>query len=192
MVAVSRMSILVLALLLLGVLVWHDSQQDEPGQSARVDATGTPPKMGSSVEEENGKPHTKKMEQAAKWVARPAEASPNPLVVLQQLQFRETLNRPLFAPRRRRPPPKKVVRLPPPPKPPPPKPKLPSYELLGIMKNGSRALAILREKQTQNTFRVEIGDSIGGWEVSDITSKRIVLRGSAGDGQKVTLFEQQE
>lgn len=190
--SVNRMSILVLTLILLGVLVWYDNQQDEPARSMRDGLSGSPPKTVSSIEQQNDNISAKELDQSVKKVAGAAAANPNPLATLERSLFHDTFKRPLFAPRRRRPPPKKIVKLLPPPKPVIPKPKLPSYELLGIIKNGHRAIAVLREADTQSTFRVEVGDVVGGWQVSSITPKHITLRGNDGDAQKVKLFENEE
>jgi general secretion pathway protein N len=98
-------------------------------------------------------------------VANPLEAQP-----LDRLSA--TRERPLFSPTRR---------PTPPPPPPPPEaapvavvPQPPNVQLFGIVMDDEGARAIIRAG-TEKVDRVQIGDDIGGWKVSQIEGRRLVL-----------------
>jgi general secretion pathway protein N len=81
-----------------------------------------------------------------------------------------TRDRPLFSPDRRPP-------APPPPPPPAPEaapPAPPDVTLLGIVVDRERARAIVRSG-TAKIERVQIGDDISGWKVSQIEGRRLLL-----------------
>jgi hypothetical protein len=70
---------------------------------------------------------------------------------------------------------------PPPPPPPPPEaapvavvPQPPNVQLFGIVMDDEGARAIIRAG-TEKVDRVQIGDDIGGWKVSQIEGRRLVL-----------------
>jgi hypothetical protein len=79
-------------------------------------------------------------------------------------------DRPLFSPDRRppTPPPPPVERAPEPP------PAPPDVTLLGIVVDGEQVRAIVRSG-TAKTERVQIGDDISGWKVSQIEDRRLLL-----------------
>ena len=98
-------------------------------------------------------------------LANPLEAQP-----LDRLSA--TRERPLFSPTRR---------PTPPPPPPPPEaapvaavPQPPNVQLFGIVMDDEGARAIVRAG-TEKVDRVQIGDDIGGWKVSQIEGRRLVL-----------------
>ena len=104
-------------------------------------------------------------EQPTGTLANPLEAQP-----LDRLSA--TRERPLFSPTRR----------PIPPPPPPPVeaapvavvPQPPNVQLFGIVMDDEGARAIVRSG-TEKVDRVQIGDNIGGWKVSQIEGRRLVL-----------------
>ena len=100
---------------------------------------------------------------ATETLAHPLEAQP-----LDRLSA--TRERPLFSPTRR-----------PTPPPPPPEaapvavvPQPPNVQLFGIVMDDEGARAIVRAG-TEKVDRVQIGDDIGGWKVSQIEGRRLVL-----------------
>jgi hypothetical protein len=104
-------------------------------------------------------------EQPTGTLANPLEAQP-----LDRLSA--TRERPLFSPTRR-----------PTPPPPPPSPEAapvavvpqpPNVQLFGIVMDDEGARAIVRSG-TEKVDRVQIGDNIGGWKVSQIEGRRLVL-----------------
>ncbi len=104
-------------------------------------------------------------EQTVGTLANPLEAQP-----LDRLSA--TRERPLFSPTRR---------PTPPPPPPPPEaapvavvPQPPNVQLFGIVVDEEGARAIVRSG-TEKVDRVQIGDDIGGWTVSQIEGRRLVL-----------------
>jgi hypothetical protein len=104
-------------------------------------------------------------EQPAGTLANPLEAQP-----LDRLSA--TRERPLFSPTRR---------PTPPPPPPPPEaaavavvPQPPNLQLFGIVVDDEGARAIVRSG-AEKVDRVQIGDDIGGWKVSQIEGRRLVL-----------------
>ena len=104
-------------------------------------------------------------EQPTGTLANPLEAQP-----LDRLSA--TRERPLFSPTRR-----------PIPPPPPPSPEAapvavvaqpPNVQLFGIVVDDEGARAIVRSG-AEKVDRVQIGDDIGGWKVSQIEGRRLVL-----------------
>ena len=104
-------------------------------------------------------------EQPTGTLANPLEAQP-----LDRLSA--TRERPLFSPTRRP--------IPPPPPPPPEAapvavvPQPPNVQLFGIVVDDDGARAIVRSG-AEKVDRVQIGDDIGGWKVSQIEGRRLVL-----------------
>ena len=100
----------------------------------------------------------------------------NHLGPLRKSDLNHWVERPLFSPSRKRPPPPpKIVQRPSLPAPPPPPPKPPSYVLLGTLTNGDRTIALLRREADSTSFRVELGDMIGGWQVTRVEAKSVLL-----------------
>ena len=113
----------------------------------------------------------------------PSAGTPvNPLQARPLAALSATRDRPLFSPDRRppAPPPAPVAAAPPPPAPPP------DVTLLGVVVDRDRARAIVRSGSAK-IERVQIGDNIGGWKVSQIEGRRLLL---ALDGREAafTLF----
>jgi hypothetical protein len=100
-------------------------------------------------------------------------AFPSPLAAQPLDRLSATRERPLFSPTRRRPaPPAPIVLAPEPPPPPPPPPDV---ALFGIVMDGDEARAVVRASPADKIMRVRIGDDIGGWKVSQIEGRRLVL-----------------
>ncbi len=109
--------------------------------------------------------HAQASEQTVGTLANPLEVQP-----LDRLSA--TRERPLFSPTRR---------PTPPPPPPPPEaapvavvPQPPNVQLFGIVMDDQGARAIVRAG-SEKVDRVQIGDDIGGWTVSQIEGRRLVL-----------------
>jgi hypothetical protein len=96
----------------------------------------------------------------------------NPLASRPLDALSATRDRPLFAPSRRPPPPSApVVRaIEAAPAAPPP-----SVVLLGIVTEANGARALLRTAASGQVVRARLGDEIGGWKVTQIESRRLVL-----------------
>jgi hypothetical protein len=96
----------------------------------------------------------------------------NPLQTQSFDHLSATRDRPLFLPSRRPvpPPPPPVEPSPKPVAPPPP----PDVALFGIVIDAGGARAIVRSGAGQ-IERVQIGDAVGGWKVSKIEGRRLVL-----------------
>ena len=99
----------------------------------------------------------------------------NPLATWTLDRLSATRERPLFAPTRR----------PPPPPPPPPAPVVqqvetppvppPTLMLLGIVTEADGARAMVRTQSSNKVVRARLGDEIGGWKVTQIETRRLVL-----------------
>jgi general secretion pathway protein N len=109
-------------------------------------------------------------------LAEPSEQSTatlaNPLEAQSLDRLSATRERPLFSPTRRPTPP-------PPPSPPETAPiaavpQPPNVQLFGIVVDEEGARAIVRSG-SQRVDRVQVGDDIGGWKVSQIEGRRLVL-----------------
>jgi hypothetical protein len=112
---------------------------------------------------------------------QPAGILANPLQAQLLDRLSATRDRPLFSPSRRPPPPPPppVERVPEAAAPPPP----PNVTLFGIVVDGDRARAIV-SSGTGKMARVQIGDDVGEWKVSQIEGRRLVL---ALDGRLATF-----
>jgi hypothetical protein len=110
----------------------------------------------------------------------------NPLADFDKSRLKAWSQRPLFAPSRARPPQPAVAAAAPviaeaPPPPPP------SYELLGVVRTGERAVALLRKRGEGTSFRVEVGDMIGGWRVAKLEPASVVLQRMDGTSETVPI-----
>ncbi|GJL80535.1 MAG: hypothetical protein DHS20C01_01690 [marine bacterium B5-7] len=89
------------------------------------------------------------------------------------------IDRPLFHASRRpllyQPPPKPKSPPPPPPKP-KPLPKPPSLDLVGIMIIDGRSIALAHDNNSDVSLRLESGDSVADWEVTEITDRTIKMK----------------
>jgi hypothetical protein len=99
---------------------------------------------------------------------------PNPLAAQSMEGLSATVDRPLFSPSRRAPapPPLPAARAPELPAPPLPPPNV---VLVGIVMDGDSAHAVIRAGAEKKIMRARIGDDIGGWKVSQIEGRRLVL-----------------
>jgi general secretion pathway protein N len=98
----------------------------------------------------------------------------NPLASMSLDRMSASRDRPLFATSRRPPPP------PPPPvtiaaAPPPPPPLPPNVSLIGIVVEADEARAVVRVPPKNDVIRVHIGEAIGGWRVTQIEGRKLVL-----------------
>jgi hypothetical protein len=107
----------------------------------------------------------------------------NPLAAQSLEQLSAIVNRPLFSPNRRPPlPPVAQTRE----SAPPPSP-LPDLVLSGIVMDGESARAVVRVGAEKKSLRAQIGDDIGGWKVSQIEGRKLVLS-LDGHSATFTLF----
>jgi len=167
----------------LGVLVWLDNSgpEDSGGSSSSVvgaierhqratDTTVDAPSVGQSEAPSGAS----------------AAATGNPLADVDKADLSATVERPLFAPQRSRPPvaaeEHEEVAAPPPPPP-------PSYELLGVVTHDGRAIALLSRAEDGTSFRVEVGDTVGGWQVSSVEPKSVRLTRQDGTTRTVPLSD---
>jgi general secretion pathway protein N len=113
-------------------------------------------------------------------------APSNPLAAQSLERLSATVDRPLFSPSRR-PPPRPVAQAPAPPAPPAPPPDL---VLTGIVMDGESARAVVRLGAEKKILHAQIGDDIGGWKVSQIEGRKLVL---SLDGRfaTFTLFDRE-
>lgn len=94
----------------------------------------------------------------------------NPLASFEKGALKNWVQRPLFAPSRKPPPPAEVKQAVAPPKPPP------DYQLIGVLLNQRRTIALLRSENSGAQYRVEVGDMIGGWLVKSVERDTVVLK----------------
>lgn len=185
----NRPLLLVLASLALGVLVYLDNRGGEAPQegtlvrgSRGADAGPVDREIASAsgaVDQEDGT--------EASQAASPAlERLANPLANFDKSKLRDWVERPLFASSRKRPPAVAAVANRPT-QPTQPKAPPPSYDLLGVVRDGDRAIALLRKKGDGTSFRVEVGDMIGGWRVSKLEPAAVLLERDDGNSQMLPL-----
>jgi hypothetical protein len=113
----------------------------------------------------------------------------NPLADLDVEVLRAMVERPLFTPSRRPPPMPETVVVPQSSIPAPlaPASPPPSYILLGVIRDGDRAIALLRGREDGRNIRVEAGDVIGGWEISAVQQASVSLRRQDGALHEIPL-----
>lgn len=184
----SRLLFLILGCLALGALVFLDNKpasgpQSQPSASSQ---------LHQPTSEDGSQDHATPSETSMDKRAEAVSQLDNPLTSFDKAVLKDTVERPLFASSRRRPPPaeKKVVKR-------PivkvaPKPEPPSYDLLGVVRQGNRAIALLRKKSDGTNFRVEVGDMIGGWRVAKLEPTSVLLERDDGTSQIVPLFSRIE
>jgi len=164
--------------LALGALVWLDNTRDD---SAATDD----PQVIRAIERETRAPEAAAGQLPGQNPSTPrAGTIDNPLSAIDKESLSATLDRPLFAPQRSRRPVVVEARVEAPPPPPPP-PPLPSYVLLGVVTHDGRAIALLSRATDGMSFRVEKGETIGGWRVQDVGARFVNLVGR--DGISVTV-----
>jgi general secretion pathway protein N len=97
----------------------------------------------------------------------------NPLAALTMEQLSAIVDRPLFSPNRRGAPTAAVARDPEPqtqaPTPPP------SLVLSGVVMDGGGARVVVLVGPERKAIRAQIGDEIGGWTVTQIEGRKLVL-----------------
>jgi hypothetical protein len=99
-----------------------------------------------------------------------ATAPANPVAAQALEKLSATLGRPLFSPSRRPPvPPPLPVAEAAPPQPPP------NLVLFGVVIDEAGARAVVRTGTDRKPLRVQIGDNIEGWKVSQIEGRKVVL-----------------
>jgi hypothetical protein len=170
-VAANRLPILMLAAAGLGALLWLD-MNSEPEMPDVVAPAG--PAQG-----------------VQSWNAV-AERGPsgemvNPLASLHKESLRDMTERPLFAPTRRPPPTPAPPEAAPVFEPPPAPPATPDYALLGIVRDGDRAIALLRSRSEGRNLRVEAGDVVGGWEIAAVETLSVRLKGRDGAAHELRV-----
>jgi len=119
--------------------------------------------------------------QASSSSAAAAGTSASPLAALPLDRFSVTRDRPLFSPNRRPPPPPPAVtvipKLPPAP---------PSLTLLGVIMDGEEARAIVQI--ANEVRRLRMGEDVGGWKVTQIEARKLVLSLDSSHSTTFTIF----
>jgi len=105
----------------------------------------------------------------------------NPLVAQSMERLSAIVDRPLFSPSRHRAPTPPLGRDPEPRAVPPPPPSL---VLSGVVMDGESARVVVLVGAERRVLRAQIGDEIGGWTVSQIEGRKLVL---SLDGRFATL-----
>ena len=121
--------------------------------------------------------------QASSSSAAAAGTPASPLAAVPLDRFSVTRDRPLFSPNRR-----------PPPPPPPPAvtviPKLPpappSLTLLGVIMDVEETRAIVQI--ANEVRRLRMGEDVGGWKVTQIESRKLVLSLDSSHSATFTIF----
>ena len=116
-----------------------------------------------------------------------ASATGNPLAGLDKASLRDMTERPLFTATRRAPPapaPREAEAVP---VPPPAPPSTPDYTLLGIIRDGDRAIALLRSRSDGRSLRMQAGDMIGGWEIAAVETVSVTLKGRDGTAHELRV-----
>jgi general secretion pathway protein N len=115
-------------------------------------------------------PQTRTPQAKDQTQAQAATGPASPLAAYPLDRLSATRERPLFSPSRRppAPPPAPVIAAAPPPPP-------PNLILFGIVMDAEEAHAVVGVGTADKTRRVRIGDDIGGWKVTQIEERQLVL-----------------
>jgi hypothetical protein len=127
--------------------------------------------LGSiAVTRAHAQPQTQPQVQA-RAPTTPTAGLASPLAAQPLDHLSATRERPLFSASRRPPPPPPapIISAPLPP------PAPPNVTLVGIVMDADEARAIVQSGPKNEIRRVRIGDDIGGWKVSQIEGRRLVL-----------------
>jgi hypothetical protein len=178
----NRPLLLILVCLALGVLVFLDNRPTgKPGV--------TPSVQSGEPEQARADDQTPGADAAAAAQASDQLLLHNPLATFDEATLKNWVERPLFAPSRQRPA-AVAAAAQPSVRQAGPKLAVASYDLLGILRDGERAIALLRKKGEGTSFRVEVGDMIGGWRVARMEAASVVLEREDGTSQTVALSRQ--
>jgi hypothetical protein len=176
----KRILLLVLTCLVLGALVVLDNWNTRtPQPPAPAERAGAPAGAPADSEALAGEADRKATELAGLQLD-------NPLASVEVAELQNWVERPLFASSRKRPPApgagaqRTAARA-------ISQQAAPSYDLLGILREGERAIALLRRKGEGTSFRVEVGDMIGGWRVARMEATSVLLERADGTAQTVEL-----
>ena len=189
----NRPLLLILVCVALGTLVWLDNNRSEeskesPGVAVAPagEGAGEPadPAETAAADPQSEDTQATAEGEAGSNAANSLQLS-NPLASFEKESLKDWVERPLFAPSRKRPPATAAAN---PIGPVTAVAQAPVYDLLGIVREGERALALLRKKVDGSNFRVEVGDMLGGWRVAKIEPSAVVLERADGQSQTVPLM----
>ena len=180
----TRLGVMLLACVGLGVLVWLDAGAPtltagrgdgvQPPAPVAADLSDLAEGPGGTADETDD-PDDQALIGASEYKLVPDDDSQgNPLSAIEIGSLRDTVSRPLFASSRRRPPQSDdgtVAAAPAEP---------PTFELLGVALGGSRAIAVLRRKSDGRSYRVQAGDMLAGWQVTKVEPREVVLERDEG------------
>jgi hypothetical protein len=181
----NRPTLLILVCLALAALVWLDNQR----------STETPPQAADRIEPavasgEAGPANDATAERQAEPGTAPAPLQlANPLASFDKRRLKDTVERPLLASSRRRPP-ANIAAIRPEGGAAAPKVQASSYDLVGVVRDGDRQIALLRKKSDGASFRVEVGDMIGGWRVLQLEATSVRLERADGTSLTVPLYRE--
>ena len=172
----------------LGTLVWLDNNRSEESKGspgvAVAPSAGEPAEPAATAAADPQSEDATAEGEAGSEMANGLQLS-NPLASFEKESLKDWVERPLFAPSRKRPPATAAAN---PIGPVTAVAQAPVYDLLGIVREGERALALLRKKVDGSNFRVEVGDMLGGWRVAKIEPSAVVLERADGQSQTVPLM----
>jgi hypothetical protein len=176
MMAKYRPALLILVSLALAALVWLDNRNLLfPEKDA---ATGSGKESAAPAAEANKKQPSDPEPAPAGAAAAPL-LNGNPLASFDKATLENWIERPLFAPSRKRPPPQVAAKTDAKPQQPP------DYQLLGVVLNRKRTIALLRSEGTGIDVRVQVGDMIGGWYVAAVERESVTLKRDEDTSQTV-------
>jgi general secretion pathway protein N len=139
-----------------------------------VTALGLALVLGSALTRVRAQTQPQNQAQTKDQTLTQATTSPvSPLAAYPLDRLSATRQRPLFSPGRRPPAPPPAPTIAAAPPPPPPQP--PKLILFGIVMDADDAHAIVGTGTADKTRRVRIGDDIGGWKVTQIEGRKLVL-----------------
>lgn len=192
-----RLILLLLACVGLGVLTWLDYNSPAPDftgpdrAETHLAEVGSIPEDTSETlmligeEDDDGGSFADDVQavtDASQYMIEPETSPSNPLSAIDIATLRDTVTRPLFASSRRRPPESdpqvaEVAVAEP-----------PTFELLGVSLGGPRAIAVLRRKSDGRSYRVEAGDVLAGWQVTEVKAHEVLLKRPEGISLNVPLL----
>jgi hypothetical protein len=175
----KRLRLLVLAAAGLGALLWWDMQSAP--ETPDVVAVAGPARRA------DGRPQDRQAASTPMAEHVLGGEMVNPLTNLAKESLRDITQRPLFTPTRRPRPAPAPSEPEPAFAPPPTPPSTPDHILLGVVRDGDRAIALLRGRSDGRTLRVETGDTVGGWAIEAVDAVSVRLARDDGATHELRL-----
>lgn len=184
--AKKQLLLLILVAAGLAVLLWWDNRSGDATRSQNAPIAAPEDRVVTPGFSEDAAPN------AALPSLPPNEGQLTNVATPDKESLTDMVERPLFAPSRRRPPARIAVEIPTLPSAPVASPPAarPNYALLGVIRDGDRAIALLRSQGDGRNVRVETGDALAGWQITAVDGTSVTLKRGDAEAHEIRLSRQ--